>query len=155
MLTKALSEKNKFNLLKKLRSSAATLKYLLFAFAVALAAAGISYMQHWLSPDFPMYLLLLATVILIGAGISFFEITNIKKAIAISKKVVVTGPLEKKIQHSDEYSTEYEFVINGISYDVKSKHFEAFQEGELIQIELSSPGNELLKVKHLSHPTLS
>ena len=146
MLTKALSEKNKFNLLKKLRSSAATLKYLLIAFGITLTAAAIAYYQHWVSEDFPAYLLLLATVMLIAAGVSFFEVINIKKAI-VSVKKVITGTLEKKIKHSDEYSTEYTFVVNGTSYNVKSKHFEAFHEGETIRIELSSPGKELLKVK--------
>ncbi len=96
MVTKALSEKNKFNLLKKVRRSAITLKYLLFAFGLTILATAGAYYQNWISEDFPVYLLLLASVILIAAGVSFFEIINIKKAMVSARKLVVTGILGKK-----------------------------------------------------------
>ena len=149
MAMKVLSEKNKFFLIKKLKSHINTIRILMAAFLFSAGLAFVAYKQHWVSEDFSAYPALLSLVILVAVLAYYFRIVNTRKAILHAKKSVITGEIWQKIKHSDEYSTEYAFVVDGVNYGVKSKHFEAFREGELVKIELTEPGKELIRVKRL------
>jgi hypothetical protein len=146
---KELSKKNKFRLLKKLRTYVQTVRLLIAALILTLTFTVLSYKFKWVSGDFPAYPALLSLVISGAILVYYYQIINTRKAILSSKKTVITGAIQKKTSQYDEYSTEYAFEIAGNRYDVKAKDFEAFQEGEQVKIELTEPGRDLIKVKRV------
>ena len=149
MATKELSVKNKFQLVKKLKSRIGVIRVLVGLLIIGLGFTFLAYRKSWVAEDFPVYLGLINAVILVLVMVYSYQIYMIRQAILSSKKTVITGRLQKKSKLCDEYSTEYIFEVEGIPYDVKPRHFDAFQEGEEIRIELTEPGKVLLKVKRL------
>jgi membrane-bound ClpP family serine protease len=149
MTTKELSVKNRFQLIKKLKNRVEVTRVLAGLLIIGLGITFLAFRNSWVAKDFPVYLGLLNALIFVAVLVYGYQIYMIRRAIHTSKKTVITGRLQKKSKQCDEYSTEYIFEVEGIPYDVKSRHFDAFQEGEEIRIELTEPGKELLKVKRV------
>ncbi|KAA9345530.1 hypothetical protein [Adhaeribacter soli] len=149
MATKELSIKNKFQLVKKLKNRIGVIRVLVGLLTFGLGITFLAFRNGWVAVDFPVYLGLLTAVILVAVMVYGYQIYMVRQAILTSKKTVITGRIQKKSMQCNEYSTEYIFQVEGRPYDVKSRHFDAFQEGEEIRIEMMEPGKELLKVKRM------
>jgi F0F1-type ATP synthase assembly protein I len=89
----------------------------------------------------------LALVIVIASGFGAWLLYTIRKhdeKVSVGRKTIVRGIVTDKLTDSDENTTYYKLIIDGLEVFVKKKVFTKYEIGDAIEIHLFKPIHNLV-----------